>query len=222
MGGLLLQLRMEITYVTKKGIKTNFSSDEMSTKAALELAEDLEKTGRVKHLTLLDEHDASWTLKQLRKFLEEVKTEPYHITVYFDGGFDRETRKAGLGCVIYYEQNEKSYRIRRNASVEGLVSNNEAEYAALHLGLTELEFLEVHHLPVSFIGDSKVVVNQLNDEWPVYESELSSWLDRIENKIEKLGITPSYEVVSRKMNREADHLATQALAGIEITSHLEQ
>ncbi|GGN63349.1 reverse transcriptase-like protein [Oceanobacillus indicireducens] len=218
----MLQVRIEITYRTKNGAEAEFSSDYMEAEPALVIARDLEKTERMKQLTIIDTYDVSWTLKQLTKFMEKVKTEPHDIVVYFDGGFDQNTQKAGLGCAIYYKQDEKSYRIRRNALVEGLISNNEAEYAALHLGLKELELLGVHHLPITFVGDSLVVINQLNDEWPCYEAELSKWMDRIEAKTEQLGIAPTYESVSRKKNREADQLATQALQGVEITSHSEQ
>jgi len=140
------------------------------------------------------------------------------VTVYFDGGFDLKTKKSGLGCVIYYDKNGKSFRLRKNATVEELDTNNEAEYAALHLGLQELKLLDVHHLSVTFVGDSMVVINQLNDEWPCYEAELSKWMDRIENELKRLGITPEYELVSRKKNREADQLASQALNDIEIMS----
>lgn len=217
-----MQVRIELTYITKKGIEAEFSSEEMQARVAIIIAEDFEKTGRAKQLTFIDGQDGSWTYKQLKKYMEVIKTEPNNIVVYFDGGFDRETGKAGLGCAIYYDQNEKPHRIRKNALAEGLISNNEAEYAALQLGLTELELLGVHHSAITFVGDSKVVINQLNAEWPCYEAELSKWMDRIEQKSEQLGITPTYKNVSRKLNREADHLATQALKGIEITSQSEQ
>lgn len=221
-GGSLLKLRIECNYQTKQGSEASFYSDERDPRVVLDLAEDLQQTGRMKELTILDEYDTTWTIKELKKFLEEVKTEPHDITVYFDGGFDRATQEAGLGCVIYYHQNDKVYRIRKNALVEGLVSNNEAEYAALHLGLKELDLLEVRHLPITFAGDSKVVINQLKDEWPCYDAELIRWMDRIEAKLEANGMTPIYKEISRKANREADQLATQALEGIEITSHKEQ
>lgn len=132
---------------------------------ALLLAEDMEKTGRVKLLHCIDRQATSWSLKELKAYLKEIDSEPHDITVYFDGGFDRGTRQAGLGCAIYYEQNGKSYRLRKNAFSLELQSNNEAEYAALYLGLVELELLNVHHLPVRFIGDSQVVINQLSGEW---------------------------------------------------------
>lgn len=212
-----MKVRIELTYKTPKGLQTTFSSDEMGAALAIVLADDLERTGRTKKLLFIDSLENTWTLKELKKYMEGVQTEPHNITVYFDGGFDLKTNKSGLGCAIYYEQNNKSFRLRKNASVRELVNNNEAEYAAFHLGLRELELLGVHHLPVTFVGDSKVVINQLNGEWPCYEAELSKWIDRIESHLKDLGITPEYEVVSRKQNREADHLASQALIEIEIT-----
>ncbi|MBM7570881.1 ribonuclease H family protein [Aquibacillus albus] len=219
-----MNVRIEVTYKTRKGLETTFSSDEMRAGEALVIAEDLEKTGRVKHITFIDRRENTWTTKELNKYLEGIQTEPHNVTVYFDGGFDLETKKSGLGCAIYYEQNNKSLRLRKNAQVDELNTNNEAEYAALHLSLQELELLGVHHLPVTFIGDSQVVINQLDGEWPCVEEELNKWADRIEKKLDQLGIDPIYEVVSRKKNREADHLASQALKDTEIssTSEIEQ
>ncbi len=216
-----MKLRIEWAYKTPKGAQTIFHSDEMTAAQALMIVEDLERTGRVKSITIVDEYDSTWMLKELKKYVKEIETEPHHVTVYFDGGYDLGTRSSGLGCAIYFEQNGQSYRLRKNASVSGLVSNNEAEYAALNLSLVELEMLNVHHLPVRFIGDSQVVINQMNGEWPVYEQELAAWADRIDEKLKKLGITPEYEHVTRKQNAEADRLATQALKGIQIVGKIE-
>lgn len=214
-----MKIRIEMTYKTPKGTETVFLSDEMNPEKALLLAEDLERTGRMKKMTFYDNHDTTWMLKELKKYVNSVETEPHNIVVFFDGGFDVESKKAGLGCVIYYEQDGKQHRIRRNASVDELNTNGEAEYAALHLAIGELELLGVHHLPVSFTGDSQGVINQLKDEWPCYEEELLRWIDRIEQKLETNGITPEYILVPRKQNKEADHLATQALQGVEIYSN---
>ena len=216
-----MKVIIEWSYRSPKGTETVFHSQEMKAAHALLIAEDMVKTGRVKSLKFIDGYDTSWTIKEIKSYLEEIKTEPHNVTVYFDGGFDLETRASGLGCVIYYDQNGKSYRLRHNASVVELKSNNEAEYAALHLCMQELENLNVHHLPVRIIGDSRVVINHLTEEWPAIEQELYSWADRIEAKMKTLGITPEYELVSRKANTEADRLATQALNGIEVTATIE-
>ncbi|MEC5423570.1 ribonuclease H family protein [Virgibacillus sp. C22-A2] len=213
-----MNVRIEFTYRTPKGTESVFSSEEMPAKKALLLVEDLERTKRMKNLVFIDRHETAWSLKELKKQMEEIKTEPHHVTVYFDGGFDLKTKRSGLGCAIYYEQNDKSFRLRRNALVEELETNNEAEFAALHLALQELEILGVHHLPVTFVGDSQVVINQLQEDWPCYEEALVNWADRIENKMDQLGIDAVFELVPRKQNKEADQLASQALSEVEITS----
>jgi len=220
-GGLMMKVRMELTYKTPKGIEATFASEEMLAGEGLLLAEDLDKSGRMKDVTFIDRSDNTWTLKELKELMKGIQTEPHNITVYFDGGFELETKSSGLGCAIYYEQDGKSYRLRKNALVEELDTNNEAEYAALHLGLQEVEYLGVQDLTVEIIGDSKVVINQLNGEWPCLEEELSKWADRIEGKLSELNITPEYKVVSRKENNEADKLASQALKKVEVTSTIE-
>ncbi len=216
-----MKIRIEWDYRTPKGTEAFFRSEEMPAAQAVLLAEDIERTGRVKSLQFVDRFDSTWTLKELKGYIKGIETEPHNIEVYFDGGFDVETNRSGLGCVIYYEQSGKSYRLRQNAPSSDLASNNEAEYAALYLGIQELELLNVHHMPVRFIGDSKVVINQMNGEWPALETDLSRWADRIDDKLKNLGIQPEYELVPRKRNAEADRLATQALSGVEISGTME-
>ena len=213
-----MNILIEWIYKIPKGVETVFRSEEMPAAQALLFAEDLERTGRTKNITFIDRFDSTWTVKEMKGYLKGIETEPHNITVYFDGGFDRATSKSGLGCVIYYEQSGKSYRLRRNASYDELTSNNEAEYAALYLSIQELELLNVHHLPIRFIGDSQVVINQLGGDWPALENNLSRWADRIDEKLKDLGILPEYELVPRKLNSEADRLATQSLNGISITA----
>lgn len=216
-----MEIRIEWSYKTAKGTEAFFRSEELPAAHALLIAEDIQKTGRVKSLEFVDRFDSSWTLKELKAYLKGIETEPHNVNVYFDGGFDKETGRAGLGCVIYYEQSGKAYRLRQNVEVAELSSNNEAEYAALHMSVQELERLEVHHLPVVFRGDSNVVANQMSGEWPVYENDLSRWADRIEQSLNRLGIQAQYELIPRKVNAEADRLAAQALRGIEISGTME-
>ncbi|MGP4074296.1 reverse transcriptase-like protein [Halobacillus sp. K22] len=216
-----MDVRMEIMYHVPKGPKAKFTSDEMHVPEAILIAEDMLKTKRTDSITFLDSYNTEWTLKELKEYIKGIQTEPHNVRVYFDGGFDLETKNSGLGCAIYYDQNGKSFRLRKNVLVHELDTNNEAEYAALHNTLLELDFLGVHHLPVKFIGDSQVVINQLIGEWPCLEESLDKWADRIEEKLSQLGIQPQYHLISRKDNREADRLASQALNNIEITSTTE-
>ncbi|WP_033541406.1 reverse transcriptase-like protein [Planococcus sp. CAU13] len=213
-----MKVRLEWIYRSTRGVETVFRSDEMPAAQGVQIAEDIERTKRAKEIIFIDTYDDStWTMKEMKKYLKSIETEPHDITVFFDGGFDLENRSSGLGCVIYYSQNGKTYRLRQNEQVDGLVSNNEAEYAALHLCVQELEFLEVKNMPVRFSGDSKIVVNGMSGDWPVIEAELVRWADRIEAKLAKMGIQAEYELIPRRDNAEADRLATQALKGIRIT-----
>lgn len=217
-----MNVRIEVTYKTPKKTEAFFKSEEMPVGQALLIAEDLERIGRAKGIIFIDDYDTTWKRKDLQKYLDDLETEPHNIKVYFDGGFDIENRKSGLGCSIYYDQSGKSMRVKRNALVEELASNNEAEYAALHLAIQELEHMGVQHMTVQFFGDSQVVINQLNDVWPTMEEALNQWADRIEQKLDYLGIKPVFEAISRKGNREADRLATQAMNGVEVTSNAER
>ncbi len=217
----VLKLKLEWTYKTPKNQVITLLSDEVSAEEALLIADDFERTGRTKDLVFYDERHTKWTKKELLKLIKEIETEPQDIIAYFDGGFDIQTGKAGLGVAIYYTQNKKSYRVRVNEVFEEMESNNEAEYAAFWLLLNTLEEIGVHHSTVTFKGDSHVVLKQLSGEWPCFEENLNRWLDRIEARIEKLGIHPVYDPIARKANAEADRLATQALEGTIVSSKFE-
>lgn len=216
-----MKVRIDWTYKSPKNTVLQFLSEQLEANEALQIAADLERTGRTKRLQFTDQHNSNWSLKELKSYLLEVETEPHDVIVYYDGGFDRHTKKAGLGCVVYYKQSGKHYRLRKNAIIDGMESNNEAEYAALSLAIQEVELLGVHHLPVRFIGDSRIVVNQMSGEWAVPEQTLAKWADRIDQRLEKVGIHPEYELVPRKENAEADRLATQALNNTIIESSID-
>ena len=213
-----MKVRIDWTYKSPKNQVVEFLSEELEAREALVVAQDLERTGRTKRLQFADRHNSNWSLKELKNYVKEVETEPHEVVVYFDGGFDLQTKRAGLGCAIYFKQNGKEYRKRKNAAIDEIDSNNEAEYAALSMAVQEIEILGAHHLPVRFIGDSRTLVNQMSGEWAVPEQSLAKWADRIDQRLEKIGIRPEYEFVPRKENAEADRLATQALNGTVVES----
>ena len=120
-----------------------------------------------------------------------MQDEPHNVTVFFDGGYHKQEARSGLGIAIYFEQNKKKWRIRKNALLEQLDSNNEAEYAALYEAVKQLEEMGVHHQSCIFRGDSLVVLNQLSGEWPCYEEPLNKWIDRIDAKLKIIRSSPS-------------------------------
>ena len=208
-----MKLMIEWHYETQKKQQVTFKSDFLPAAHVYTLLEDMKKTGRIKNVILLDEYDSTWTLKELKKYLESLETEPHDVTLYFDGNFNREERFAGLGAVIYFKQNNQDYRLRVNKEADFLLSNNEAEYAALYMALGQLEELGVHHQEIEILGDSQVVINELNGEWGVSDGVLTKWADKIDQKLQQLHLKPHYTHIERNKNAEADQLASQALQG---------
>jgi len=216
-----MKYKLEWKYKLKGKEPVSFTSDWLEGDHALSTGEALESSGKAIDISFADEIGTSWSIKEMKKLLSEIEEEPHNLTVFFDGGFERESNQAGLGAIVYYQQGKKKYRLRANQLVEALDTNNEAEYAALYFALNLLEELDVHHLPCDFKGDSQVVLKQLEGEWPCYEETLNRWLDRIEEKMKKLGLHPRYIPIERKLNKEADKLATQALQGKSIYSKMQ-
>ena len=207
-------------YKHSKKTECTFQSDYLDAEDAITIADDLERTGRAASILFYDELGEQWNRKELKKMLAEIEDEPQDVQVFFDGGYLKEERLAGLGIAIYYTKNKKRHRLRSNRLVEEMTSSNEAEYAALYEAIRLLEELGVHHQVCTFSGDSHVVLNQLAGEWASFDELFNRWMDRIEEKLARLGITPRYEPVSRKENSEADMLANKALEGTEIVSEL--
>ncbi|MGV3464422.1 MAG: reverse transcriptase-like protein [Heyndrickxia sp.] len=215
-----MKVKIKWVYRGAKTAELIFESDWISQDVLDRSLDDIYSTGRVKDLTIIDEMGTEWTKKEYLKLKEKVKDEPSNCTIYFDGGFDRQSGTAGIGMVLYYQLGTEKYRYRQNAKIDAIQTNNEAEYIALHNAITLLEEIGAHHIPCIIKGDSQGVLKQLSGEWPCFEKILNDWLDRIEEKIELLGLKTTYMPISRKENKEADQLASQALEGKTISSHL--
>lgn len=207
--------------IKKKKESVYFTSDWIPSSLALDMGEELEKRSDAIDITFYDERGTSWSLKELRKLNEEIEEEPHDFTIYFDGGYHKETKTAGIGVVLFFQQGKKKFRVRANELFHDILSNNEAEYAALFHALNLLEELDVRDVTCEVKGDSQVVLKQLEGEWPCYEEELNSWLDRIEAKIKKLHLNMVYTSIGRNDNKEADKLATQSLEGKRIYSKMQ-
>jgi ribonuclease HI len=216
-----MKYQMEWKYKLKGTEGIDFRSDWLEAELAISGGEDIEKSGKCSELTFHDEMGQNWKLKELKRLVQEIEEDPHDVMVYFDGGFNKDTYEAGLGVVIYYRQGKKKFRLRANELIQEMETNNEAEYAAFYYSLNVLEELGVHQVPCDFKGDSQVVLKQLEGEWPCYEENLNRWLDRIEEKMKKLGLKPRLQSIPRNENKEADKLATQALEGKLINSKMQ-
>ncbi|WLR59885.1 DUF771 domain-containing protein [Guptibacillus hwajinpoensis] len=208
-------------YKTPRGLSSWMTSDEVPFNEALLLARDIAKTGRSIDLYFLDNRGTKWSVKELETYMTKKQERPASIEIIFDGSFDKETKKAGCGAVIYYYEGRQRKRIRINKAMDYLENNNEAEYASLWLGLQEIKSIDVEDTEILIKGDSQVVINQLGGEWAVYEPLLTRWMDRIEDTLRDLRLQPVYKHISREENKEAHRLAKQALKGTEISSSIE-
>ena len=217
-----MKYKLEYKYNVKKS-KENvyFTSDWLHSAIALQIGEELENKNLATEILFYDEKGVSWNLKELKKLHEEIEEEPHDFTIFFDGGYHKESKTAGIGVVLFFIQGKKKYRIRANELFHDIISNNEAEYAALYHALNLLEELEVRGVTCEVKGDSQVVLKQLDGEWPCYEEELNRWLDRMEEKIDALKLNMIYSPIGRNDNKEADKLATQALDGKRIYSKMQ-
>ena len=216
-----MKYKLEWKYKLKGTEGTIFTSEWLEGEAALQIGEDLEKSGKASDLIYHDERGTTWITKEMKKLLEEIEEDPHDLTIYFDGGFNKKTSQAGLGAVIYFKQGKKKYRIRANELFDEIETNSEAEYAAMYYTVNLLEEMGVHHMTCEFKGDAQGVLMQLKGEWPCYEENLNRWLDRIEEKLKALKVNAKFTPIPRTENKEADKLATQALEGKEINSKMQ-
>ena len=86
------------------------------------------------------------------------------------------------------------------------ITNNQAEYNALLLGLTEAKKLGIDR--VEIITDSELLEKQLLGEYRVKSSNIIDLFNRVNRLLE--GMNWSIQWVSREQNKRADQLAYKA------------
>jgi len=127
------------------------------------------------------------------------------IIIYTDGGARGNPGPAGIGVVIFNEDQEL---IEEHSDFLGIATNNQAEYKAVILALKKAQALGAEEL--HFYLDSELVVRQLRGEYKVKNKDLASLFLEIHNlsiNFKKI----SYTHVRRELNEEADRLANEAM-----------
>lgn len=170
------------------------------------------------NIQAIDEDQQTYTLKQLKKQQKSDQAVIHDLALYFDASFDQSTTLSGLGIVIMYRLGHETIKKRKNLQTSDVNNINEAEYFSLFHGLDQLRQLNIPPQDIHIYGDSLVVINQLNGEWPVLDIQLTQWADDVEVLLKELRLTPNYHHIDRKDNKQADRLAEQALLGISIDS----
>lgn len=129
--------------------------------------------------------------------------------IFTDGGARGNPGPAGIGVVMKDESGQITGEYNEYI---GEATNNQAEYKAVILALDKAEELGLEDL--EFYLDSKLVVEQLNQNYKVKEPELAKLFVKIWNKLQNFK-KYSFAHVRREKNTEAD-----AQVNIAIDNHL--
>ncbi|MCO5568372.1 hypothetical protein L7F22_022071 [Adiantum nelumboides] len=130
-------------------------------------------------------------------------------SLYFDGTYKRKVDKAAVGVVIYDEEGRKVFG--KGLMLENVHSNNEAEYAALSLGLEWCLNLGIKRL--NAFGDALLLVKQVHGTWACRNQGLVVRLRRVKELLKRFEVAHLLHV-PRKDNQEADALASECLEGL--------
>ncbi|XP_050878313.1 uncharacterized protein LOC127082133 [Lathyrus oleraceus] len=128
--------------------------------------------------------------------LSYLEFEPWKL--YFDG----YTHKDGTGVGILIISPSK-IPTKFKYKVEGLCSNNEAEYEALIVGLEIL--LELGATQVEIIGDSELVIKQITKEYKCVKENLIMYFVIASRLLRKFQVV-KIRHIPRLQNQEANDL----------------
>ncbi len=127
------------------------------------------------------------------------------ISLYIDGAADLHSKTAGIGGVIYRNNNEL---ISFSEYLDD-ATNNEAEYTALIRGLEHL--IALGQLSVQIFSDSELVVKQINGQYRVKNPRMQKLYNQamaLFNQLEQY----TFSHVLRDKNTVADKLANAGRA----------
>jgi len=134
-----------------------------------------------------------------------------NIVVHTDGGSIGNPGPSGIGAVIEYEGNKKTY-----AKDIGMGTNNEAEYKALVFALRKTKALigsqKAKAAQVKCFADSQLMVNQLNHEYHLKNKRIINLFVEVWNLMLEFSRV-EFNYVPREQNQEADTLVRSVIGG---------
>lgn len=127
------------------------------------------------------------------------------LIIYTDGGARGNPGPAGIGAVLYDENNNIVAAV---SEFIGEATNNQAEYRAVIAAIKKAKQLGAEDIELYL--DSELVCEQLNQNYKVKNKGLAPLFVQIWNlSISFKKIT--YTHIRREQNQEADKLANQAM-----------
>lgn len=132
------------------------------------------------------------------------------LNVFTDGGSRGNPGDAAIGGVVFTSSKELLYEFSK---FMGTATNNEAEYTALlHVLKWVQEYTQKEKINnITFHLDSKLVVEQINQNWKIKEPRMRTLAGKCWEIIEKIPAQTTFIHVRRELNKEADLLVNQAL-----------
>ena len=123
----------------------------------------------------------------------------------FDGACRGNPGPCGAGYIIY---NNNNVIYKGNHFVAENNTNNFAEYSALILGIKNCIELNIKNIDI--MGDSQLVIKQLNKEYKISSTNLVSLHSATTALLEKF-VSYNLKHIPREENKEADKLANEAI-----------
>ena len=149
-----------------------------------------------------DENQTELTDKKLKIMDDYIGHEAlWHL--YFDGLVNKSGARAGVWITNIETSHSQGHAFRLNFKC----TNNMAEYEALILGLQIIRKLEGQRILV--MGDSELVIKQINAEYSVHNPRLARYRDTTHDLVEDL-LESKFAIIPRKQNLQAHCLATFA------------
>lgn len=129
-------------------------------------------------------------------------TPPSNLKLFFDGGSRGNPGIAGFGIVLYDSNDTEVASDARH--LEGIATNNKAEYAGLLEGI--LAALKLGCKDLTIRGDSTLVIKQATGEWQVKNEGLMPYATAAKTLLGNLD-TFDAKAIPREENKRADALS---------------
>jgi ribonuclease HI len=127
------------------------------------------------------------------------------VVINVDGGSRGNPGPAGIAAVATDPAGEV---LAERSETIGKATNNVAEYRALLLGIDLAKELGADE--VEFVGDSKLIVEQVKGNWKIKQDHLRPLHTKVNDALRDLG-SWSIRHVKRDENERADQLLNDAL-----------
>ena len=133
-----------------------------------------------------------------------------NLQIFTDGGSRGNPGNAAIGGVVFDQNKTIIYEFSKYI---GVATNNEAEYLAVKHALNWIrEFKQQQKISqITFYLDSKLVVEQINQNWKIKEPRMKALASECWKIMESLQCSTDFVHVLREKNKEADLLVNQAL-----------